>query len=95
MAEESSDDLGWLLQPPEPGRMQIYVRLGEGVELDDKQRAALEALVGDVYDSEVEGFAMLGERCRPLTCEPRMTTCAADFCGKFACEVGLMGMFGR
>ncbi len=94
MADESPEDLGWLQQPPEPGRLQIYVRVGEGAELDEKQRAALEALIGDVYDTEVEGYGA-ATRCRPLTCEPRMTVCFVDFCGKFACDVGLTGLFGR
>jgi hypothetical protein len=93
MADESADDTRWLLQPPEPGRVQIYVRIGEGAELDESQRAAIETLVGEVFDAEVEGFAVT--RCRPLSCEPRSTTCAADYCGKFSCDVGLIGGLGR
>ncbi|HEV7524297.1 MAG TPA: hypothetical protein VGP92_04990 [Acidimicrobiia bacterium] len=93
MAEDSAEDMGWLLEPPEPGRVQIYVRIGEGAELDEAQRAAIEALVGEVFDTEVEGFAGT-VRCRPLSCEPRMTSCLADFCGKFSCDVGLIGGLG-
>jgi hypothetical protein len=83
MAEESSEDLAWLLRPPEPGHMHLYVRFGEGIELTQEQRAALEALTKAFYAEEVEGFA---STCRPEHCGV-LKACAADFCRDYSCEV--------
>jgi hypothetical protein len=84
MAEESSEELAWLLRPPDPGHVHLHVRIGEGVELTQEQRSALEALTKAFYEEEVEGFGM---RCRPEHCEPRLTNCAIDWCGNYSCEL--------
>jgi hypothetical protein len=83
MAEESSEDLAWLLRPPEPGHIHLHVRVGEGVEFTDEQRAALEALTKAFYEEEVEGFA---STCRPEHCGV-VKFCVADFCRDYTCEV--------
>ena len=85
MSDEASEDLTWLLQPPEPGHLQIYIRAGEGTELTDEQRDALETLMGTLYDSEVAGFA-LNETCRPLSCQV-LVNCMMKACTGYACEV--------
>lgn len=93
MAQEPPEDRTWLLEPPGPGEVRIHVQVGEGAELDESQRAAVEALVSSLYESEVEGYAM-AQACRPLLCKPRITNCAADFCGDFSCEISRTGFVG-
>ena len=90
MNQQPDEDRTWLLEPPGPGTVQIHIAVGEGVELVESQRAAIEALVSSFYESEVAGYASAVPRCRPLRCEPRTTSCAVDFCGSFSCEVGVM-----
>jgi hypothetical protein len=83
MAEEASGELAWVLRPPEPGHVRVCVSLGEGVELTQEQRAALEALASAFYEEEVAGFGMT---CRPEHCGI-LRACAVDFCFDYACEV--------
>lgn len=93
MSDESSDDRSWLLQPPEAGTVRMTVEMGDGVELNDEQRAALDSLVSAFYEGEVSGFA-LPPRCRPFSCEPNRTQCLEDYCGKLTCDIGFMPTTG-
>lgn len=55
---DEPDDIGaeWLMEPPAPGEVQVYVKAGEGVELSPEARRALETLMMELQRSEVEGF---------------------------------------
>jgi hypothetical protein len=47
----------WLVEPPGAGEVFLYVAAGEGVEVTDAARDALNALMTELQRSEVEGFA--------------------------------------
>lgn len=59
MAEESSEDRTWLLEPPAATGVHVHVEIGEGAELDESQRDALEALVR-AFAVEHEGDEVAG-----------------------------------
>jgi hypothetical protein len=69
MPDETEEDRSWLLEPPAAGDMHVHVELGEGVELDESLREALEGVVRAFYQGEVSGFA--GDcSIRPPGCDP-------------------------
>jgi hypothetical protein len=91
MPDESIDQSKWLVDPPGPGQIAVHVALGEGVELTDEQRAALDALLTSLQqsDEEVAGYA---GNCNISTCKPREITmpCAMliGSCSEFsACQI--------
>ena len=59
MPEESdqTDSAQWLVEPPGAGEVFLYVAAGEGAEVSDAARAALNTLMRELQRSEVEGFA--------------------------------------
>lgn len=59
MADETAADNGdqWVIEAPGAGEIKLALGLGEGVELDDEQQAALEQLVAVLHEADVEGFA--------------------------------------
>ena len=78
MPDEPHDESesAWLLEPPVPGTVQIRVAVGSEAELSPEARAALEALMSSLEESEVSGFVMSGcgihESCAPAygKCRP-------------------------
>ena len=74
MTDEPLDDPRWLTEPPGAGEIHLYVKAGEGVELSEAARDALERLVEEIQRREVEGFASatscgeLFKNCYPFTC---------------------------
>lgn len=69
--EGKSPDRGWLLEPPGPREVHLYVESGEGVEVSPEIRQALETLVRELQGSEVEGFAASCpdlSKCRNYEC---------------------------
>lgn len=92
MPEEASEDRTWLLEPPGTGIARIHVELGDGVELTDEQRGAIDSLVTAFYESEVEGFMA---RCMPRTCQgySSMPCAMKESCDVLSCEIaGMTGM---
>ena len=87
MGQEPGEDRTWLLEPPGPGEVQLQVRIGDGVELDESQRAAIETLVSCFYESEVAGYASSAEPCTPEYCRPKHQQCFADMCVDYACWI--------
>lgn len=63
MPEDEHEDAesDWLLEPPEPGEVQVNIAIGPDVELSPEAREALETLMSSLQESEVSGFASLGE----------------------------------
>jgi hypothetical protein len=75
----SADESGWLLEPPQPGTVNLHIQLGDDVELSPAARDALERLIGELNGDEVEGFAhglscpTVWDDCNPFTCN--LTNC--------------------
>jgi hypothetical protein len=61
----SDEDRAWLVEPIESDQVRVHVDVGEGVEVSDEFRGALDTLMAELYESEVEGFA-LGVACGSL-----------------------------
>jgi hypothetical protein len=70
---DQNDSTQWLVEPPGAGEVVLYVSAGEGAEVSDAAREALNTLMRELQMSEVEGFA-LGppcpdfEWCFPYSC---------------------------
>jgi hypothetical protein len=69
-------DRSWLLEPLGSNDVIIHVDVGEGVEISEEARAALDTLVQELHSSEVEGFAIFP------TC-PSLSRC-----GYYSCTLG-------
>jgi hypothetical protein len=65
VASEQENPRGWLVEPLDPDAVRIHVDVGEGVEVSDEFRGALDTLMSELYENEVEGFAM-GVACGSL-----------------------------
>ena len=80
MADESGSDPRWLTEPPAAGEVHVYVKAGEGVELSEAARGALERLIEEIQQRDVEGFALGATSCADLwkNCYP--FTCTLDNC---------------
>jgi hypothetical protein len=65
VASDQENARAWLAEPLESGAVRIHVDAGEGVEVSDEFRSALDTLMAELYESEVEGFA-LGVACGSL-----------------------------
>ena len=75
--EGQSSDRAWLLEPPGPREVHLYVESGEGVEVSAEFRQALETLVRELQGTEVEGFA--------ASC-PDLSRCKSYECTLGACQ---------
>ncbi len=83
MTDEAEDTSvpQWLLEPPEAGEVLLYIASGDGVELSDDARAALETLMQELQTRDVEGFrtgvscpsydSCLPYSCTLETCHPQ------------------------
>ena len=49
-------DSPWLLEPIGPREVRFYVQLGEEVDVSPEARQALEVLIREFQDTDVEGF---------------------------------------
>jgi hypothetical protein len=58
VASERENARAWLVEPLDPDAVRIHVEVGDGVELSDELRGALDTLMAELYESEVEGFAL-------------------------------------
>jgi hypothetical protein len=54
---ESQDDLRWLLEPPAPGSIKLYIAVGEGTELTPEGREAIDNLMRMLQADDTQGFA--------------------------------------
>jgi hypothetical protein len=95
MAEEEPDDRAeWLLAPPKAGEIRLMVELGEGAELTPEMRAAVETLMRELNESEVEGYAMPGAfsaniglfGAGPLQGSCQQLVCERHDCSKHSCD---------
>lgn len=76
MSEEQQDDFAaWLVSPVAPDETRVYFAAGDDVELSDEVRDALETLLDEINDAEVEGFAFGAVSCSML-----------DACSAFSCS---------
>jgi hypothetical protein len=73
--EPEQPDRSWLLAPLGPNDVRIHVDIGDGVEISEEARAALDTLVNELQASEVEGFVAGIPRCPSLLA-----------CGEYRCE---------
>lgn len=48
----------WLLEPVGPREVRFYVQFGEEVDVSPEARQALEVLIREFQDTDVEGFAL-------------------------------------
>jgi hypothetical protein len=78
--EPAEHDPIWLMEPPEPGEVHVYVKVGEGAELSAGAREALEELIQELQRSETEGFAPLPPDC------PSFKACMPYSCGLETCQ---------
>jgi hypothetical protein len=62
MAEKSerTEQLRWLLEPPAKSDVRLVLELGENARLTPAAQQALEQLLKELYDREVQGYASLG-----------------------------------
>jgi hypothetical protein len=67
----------WLVEPVGPNQVRVHVDVGEGVEISEEGRAALDRLLDELQASEVEGFAGTFPHCPELRA-----------CGDFHCVLG-------
>ena len=65
MPSEQDNARAWLVEPLGADEVRIHVDIGEGVEVSDEFRGALDTFLSELYSSEVEGFAM-GVACGSL-----------------------------
>ena len=58
MAEEQDREatLRWLREPPGAGEVRVFIERGEGAEISDEARQALEQLMDELNDAEVAGY---------------------------------------
>ena len=67
---EGAGETGWVVPPPPPGGVSLYLDIDENAELTPELRAAIEALTRALPAEEsVQGYARtpapdLGARCR-------------------------------
>jgi hypothetical protein len=54
---EGQEDLRWLLEPPAPGAIKLYIAVGEGTELTPEARDAIETLTRMLEEQDTQGFA--------------------------------------
>jgi hypothetical protein len=88
-------DRSWLVQPIGPEELRVHVDIGEGVEVSDEARAALDVLLEELYADEVAGFA---HWCPDLgACSPRYECLPLGKCGlsKNPCFADVWCWIGR
>src|SRR5438045_1590585 len=69
---DSSNDLRWLIEPPESGEVRIYIATGEGMEVTAEVREAIERLLSLTQGSaETEGY--VGQLPTTMSCLPDLT----------------------
>lgn len=66
----------WLIQPPSPGEVRLYIAIDEGAEISPEARAALDQLVELLQKEEVEGYAT-GTLVKKPAC-PTRYSCGSD-----------------
>jgi hypothetical protein len=55
--EQRSEDEGqWIIEPPEPNEVQLQIVIGEGIEVTDEARRALDALLTVLHTGDVAGY---------------------------------------
>jgi hypothetical protein len=98
MPDESDDAREWVVEPPAPGEVTLFMAAGDGVELTDEQQAAISALVEslEASDAEVAGHAA----CPSLICRLECTLKSCDVLTKPVSSAAtggftLMASFGR
>jgi hypothetical protein len=70
---EASDDLRWLIEPPESGEVRFYIATGEGLEVTDSVRQALDRLMRALQGpTEAQGYAA-GQLPPMASCLPDLT----------------------
>jgi hypothetical protein len=88
MADETAADNGdqWVIEAPGAGEIKLALGLGEGVELDDEQQAALDQLMEVLHGADVEGFADLTRISGGRLGFDVLGKVSLDFnCGKLSC----------
>ena len=75
MVDSGSNDRGWLLEPLGSGEVRLHLDVGEGADVSEEVRTALDTLLDELLASEVEGFAW--PSCPELKA-----------CGSFTCTLG-------
>lgn len=65
----------WLVEPMRPNEVRIHVDVGEGAEISEEARTALESLLDELQKSEVEGLAIFPpcpelSACHGFQCVP-------------------------
>jgi hypothetical protein len=73
--EGESTDRSWLVEPLGANEIRIHVDVGEGVELSDDARAAIDTLLDELTGDEVSGFAGTFPKCTDLN------KCSSFICG--------------
>jgi hypothetical protein len=69
-----SDDMRWLIEPPESGEIRLYIATGEGLEVTAEVREAIERLISAAQGpADTQGY--IGQL-------PPMASCLPDLsCG--------------
>ena len=62
MAESKprAEQLRWLLEPPGKGDVRVVLELGDDARLSPCAQQALERLMKELYETEVQGYAYQG-----------------------------------
>jgi hypothetical protein len=76
MTNEPESESRWLLEPPGPNEVQFQISVGEGIQVTDEIRRAIDDLIASLNMEDVVGYATCSPRCRTLancgtkTCKP-------------------------
>ena len=95
---EPTDESEWVVTAPGAGEITLAVGVGEGAELTDEARLALESLIEALHEADVSGFALRGSRSLRFagfnlsgaislagsTCEK--LTCTGHSCNNLSCN---------
>jgi hypothetical protein len=97
MADGERGEGSWLIDPPAPGHILLHVVTGDGVELGDEQRAAIEDLIARLGGGdEVAGFDKCMSKCAPfISCKPKACIELSP-CSEFnSCAICQLAELGR
>jgi hypothetical protein len=74
-AAEREQEPRWLIGPPDPNEILLYIAAGDDVPADQAIRQALDRLLAALQAQEVEGYARCFPRCGDL-----------NSCSDFSCS---------
>jgi hypothetical protein len=81
-SEDRAATLAWLREPAGAGEIRVYVEGGEGAEMSATTQRALEQLINELHQAEVEGYT---RGIGPTIGIFGVTTSLEGSCGELRC----------